>query len=1145
MSYDRAARHSQMDRATDSMASHGWIDANTAQEPSNSMPPVRTSDMARILEDVAWTRNRPVGETHSASELAYGSIGSAVTSPYSNTGPHADATLHVGAAGPVNVAQAHSAHAKHADWRSLRHTLEQSAAQLRIASGRLADWTLNHHLGAAMRWVEKHRDGVAATPDTTLEAWTPIIAAQSVVLFDAGGDIGEIVAQARKTRMRPGTPEAAPFHEVLEAYAVAIGEAHESSNPQGRLADARRLHAKLALELMDQTLRVNANLTREMAATVPDGPDEHGVRQVETARGATRTLEAGGRELWEKYRSGGGIDPKALEGTVMGAKEQIIIARAAILQTKVGELAAAAEQATQGMVASNANVFNDDVRNVKAALYAALPEISTIVSKMRDEAVPKGPFPDDHAMTQQMFADARRRAVANANAALAEVSEKHNLEALFKRAVAHIEHAQRNTRYAELVIEIAELIGISVISSGIASGAAFAARGLILAEAAVDTAEFARTAALARGVGAATGLVTDVGLQSGGQMLVDGHSSFGEAALTNLLTLGVLRPFHTAVGKLGGLDAEARGLWKVASGGKVVLTAAGTLTVETLVGAGASYVAARIVEGKSPPDALTASAWAEHAQLLQDEHALLSDPAAVARLHLDPQQLRSLRTGNSTALAETQGQAFGVMRLRFHGLEPLSATGDLWSGTRAQLEIVLADSGGAVHNVTRVGDGEWTARVGGRETKFVEIAHRSRSDNRPPSPAEAEANRAIAAQARKINAQRSQKMTELVYAAEHPKFRHITVGEGVAASLSHSSQHHGPGVKPGALTELPESIAISDHPDWWGILGDREIGQPVTDWSSSAYRWQPGAFNADHQNLGRASDVANANAITALESGMAVVRGRVTEIEQFKAGTHWPVDAKWRAKIDDKKWVYADSIDESGGLGVPNKVDSLNSVEAAMKAAGRFVYAQEKLIPNVSAGGTIVIFGDSGTAGWAVQDAIAAGCNAILIVNDFTMPKMPDRLREFVAKHKVRIVHQNDTKRFEWSNQKLSFMIGNDSYVVDGVSVAAGQTTVMPKGMDELRFRMVTVSADDGQSRVVALESFDESSGRATGLTVQGAAMTARPFRQGALVQDVADYNRRLAAQAAATDVPIDSRGVEPSIHQSARNIPLSNGRVP
>jgi hypothetical protein len=248
------------------------------------------------------------------------------------------------------------------------------------------------------------------------------------------------------------------------------------------------------------------------------------------------------------------------------------------------------------------------------------------------------------------------------------------------------------------------------------------------------------------------------------------------------MTLGALRPLHALGGEIGQLDQSARGLWKVISGGKVVIAGATRLTMEMLVSAGASYVAARLVEDQPPPTDDVAASWAmqgasmavgkfvhlrmreltarwgqvgelrvhllkrartqeqlaqrvehtgrtddalqlleDHAQLLRDEHALLQKPAAVAQLGLDEVQLGVLRAGNEAALADTHSQSFGVMRMRFHGLEPIASNGLVWSGTRTQIEAAIAEAGSAARSVQGTTAGTWTAEIGGRPITFVEI----------------------------------------------------------------------------------------------------------------------------------------------------------------------------------------------------------------------------------------------------------------------------------------------------------------------------------------------------------------------------------------------------------------------------------------
>jgi hypothetical protein len=61
------------------------------------------------------------------------------------------------------------------------------------------------------------------------------------------------------------------------------------------------------------------------------------------------------------------------------------------------------------------------------------------------------------------------------------------------------------------------------------------------------------------------------------------------------------------------------------------------------------------------------------------------------------------------------------MRMRFHGLEPIASNGLVWSGTRAQIEAAIAESGSAARNVQGATGGQWTAEIGGRQLTFVEI----------------------------------------------------------------------------------------------------------------------------------------------------------------------------------------------------------------------------------------------------------------------------------------------------------------------------------------------------------------------------------------------------------------------------------------
>jgi len=111
-----------------------------------------------------------------------------------------------------------------------------------------------------------------------------------------------------------------------------------------------------------------------------------------------------------------------------------------------------------------------------------------------------------------------------------------------------------------------------------------------------------------------------------------------------------------------------------------------------------------------------------------------------------------------------------------------------------------------------------------------------------------------------------------------------------------------------------------------------------------------------------------------------------------------------------------------------------------------------------------------------------------------------------------------------------------------GASIAIGQVPTTPQGFEQLSFRMMRRTVN-GKTRVVGLEAFDPATNVATGLVVQGAAMTIAPFKKGPkpFVEDRETFAAAVAQQANDDDVPELSRGVEPSIHQSAINIPLAN----
>jgi hypothetical protein len=500
------------------------------------------------------------------------------------------------------------------DIAGLAHTLDRSDLQLQLASERLADWKLGYLVGPAQRWIRRHKDVVRAAPDQTLKQWAAIAAAQSATLTEAMGDLIEVADLARSARVAPGAPEARPFREVIEALGIAMGESHLAQTATAQLAAARQQKAMLPLTLLDRTMRENHDAAQELAATerVPVSEADH-TDPRQTAVATNRTLEGGTLALREKALTTGSIDAAELEVVIVAASEETLRTRILTLYGKLSQLLDASDQATEGFFGHVGNVRNADIWNLRTELVTIRPLAWNILQTMQREAIPPPPIPQDPALARTAFARARKHAVANAQLSFARLTEDHQLQTLFPRALGTLTDAQKNTAYFKLACEIAALIGVSIAGSVAGAMVGGLVRGALLADATTDAAVFARTATAARWAGAAANVATDAALQSAAQTSVFGGNTkltFIENVIANVMTLGALRPFHTLTGELGQLDRNAIGLWKVASGGKVVLAEAGKLTIETLVAAGAAYVSAQLVEGKPPPSENIAVLWA-------------------------------------------------------------------------------------------------------------------------------------------------------------------------------------------------------------------------------------------------------------------------------------------------------------------------------------------------------------------------------------------------------------------------------------------------------------------------------------------------------------------------------------------------------
>ena len=502
---------------------------------------------------------------------------------------------------------------------------------------------------------------------------------------------------------------------------------------------------------------------------------------------------------------------------------------------------------------------------------------------------------------------------------------------------------------------------------------------------------------------------------------------------------------------------------------------------------------------------------------------------------------------------------------------------ELWSYRGRLAELLGTErSRVAVHfgkrsKVTRMDAGEYAVTVGKGDTfadvhalaraeisrgKLTQPAHepgRRQTTSAPPTRAQAEARGARARAIIARQKQRSAELEKLVDAEEHPYIAHITVGASTAATLNHATLAHINRPKPGQkLSHIPDAIAIASDYDWWQLIGDWPIGQPVGDYRSAGYRHQPGDFNPDHTGFAHASDVAYANATTAYDTGMYVYRGTVTEVQQRAKQGDWAVkDATWRVRVKGK-WLYTKHVDWAGGLGASRKHPVFQGGFAKkLIGAGKLVYAQDGFVTPGKSGGVVGVIGDSASAGWAAKKAALEGHEVVIIAPKPDMPRAPEHLRAELAKLGVTI-YKGYVKAAELHNGRVVLSYGDKgaTVTVDGVSMAIGQTPAYPKGFEKLRFRAIRRKDATGKERVVGLETFGgpEGSEHATGVRVLGAAMTNMPERlpgrspdEKANVEGFKKFKRDLNDQVYARSVPRYSHGIAPAIHNTAKDIPLAN----
>ncbi len=402
-----------------------------------------------------------------------------------------------------------------------------------------------------------------------------------------------------------------------------------------------------------------------------------------------------------------------------------------------------------------------------------------------------------------------------------------------------------------------------------------------------------------------------------------------------------------------------------------------------------------------------------------------------------------------------------------------------------------------------------------------------------------------------------------------------------------------------ALAEAAREHGVRDP-----LLGGGMVGQPRHNWYSDGWLRQPPEFGTNPNELGRAKDLANAALMTQFESGMVIYPGSVLSIEVRPAsdtasGRPLRVRVASATHPRGEFYIYANRVDAAMGRGAARSlaVDAPGSRgqisehdRDTLLADRRLVYYDESF--RHPKAGRVLVVGGGPTGVWAGGVAAEVGAQVILLGGRPEHVARAQATRERVvsgpdaAAELARLEGQLHAEVFGGTRDVtqgryfdvIQFRVGELQRVrpgdpslpgeagkimveieagrweaFDQVAISIGQdpaggrvdpATRAPKeegppGVGRvlgpprlIELRMVLV-----EGRLVALESVQLSGlirvlGAAMSESIKDWVIPAEQAKFLSLVKDV---------QPKDPSVPAESRGVQDSIHQIGKNIPIAN----
>ncbi len=613
----------------------------------------------------------------------------------------------------------------------------------------MTPWSLGKSLTTAdeflMRMQEKTRRS-----DVLNASWSSLLARHGHLLSEVSESTASFIREVGKPAIAGGDPET-PVGQVLAKYARAAGAAHQVGSGPALLADAEQARQGVLLATIELAVQSSGYAVSQERASEDHARDVniHALKLDDSQK----SIRMSAAQMRNALAQGKGIDARAAEELILEAEENRLVASLSTLQVQLAEFKSEADKGTIGIIPGF--VQSTELLNMRLDAPFLIAELEKIHGYlMSGHGIIYGPRdPKDAADPSLPDVPTRKlqnlqKYVRGTHDQLEALKQNQHIEQFLQRA----DKVLADQRWRVMIGTAAAMIGVGLVTGGVASFVGGAVRGAMLLDLGADAAGLVRTVRMARAFGTAAELATDATLSGVAQhALTGGDTAIGENIISNALTRFALSPLGRLTSGLGEVDKKALDAWqRVGNAGQFVLGKGIQLSAEMLTGTAIGYAVHRIAawkRGEQPSDEMVDS-WllqgasfavgrflngqlhhrmaqlekfgqrvgrlpqrmrvlADRAARLERtgtpdealdlliEHRSIVDEeiATIARLEHDgtlrPNEAKALR---SDAYADSQvikGQGFTTIQAHAVGLEPVVAAAGRWAGDSEQIANMI------------------------------------------------------------------------------------------------------------------------------------------------------------------------------------------------------------------------------------------------------------------------------------------------------------------------------------------------------------------------------------------------------------------------------------------------------------------------